>query len=84
MHTESFLDAPVMRKIPVDERRGVAKPRMSNVTDVSDGSFGATDTLYNVLKLFTGTMVVVDPALLVTTVTHIWFPLRNSVAVRPF
>ena len=33
------------------------------------------------MKLFTGTTVVVAPALEVTTVTHIWLPLRKSVDV---
>lgn len=54
---------------------------MSNVIEEAGG---VTETLYRVVKLFSGTTVVVAPAFEVTTVTHIWLLLNQSVAVRPF
>jgi hypothetical protein len=81
MQTESRREAPTILKIPIEPRGGLTNPRMSNVIAEAGA---ATETLYSVLKLFTGTTVVVAPALEVTTVTHIWFPLNQTVAVRPF
>ena len=43
MHSESFFEAPVITNFPVAESVGLAKPRMSKVTDVRpEGAVAAT------------------------------------------